>query len=143
MAADDGRDCHSCPVYQFCPVREGPCNLSKKIFSVLLVVFTLLSCTACSGLETLSDNLKGGVKQLGDDVAIGKSNTIITPYKSFEGSRTSDNTAFQASYNADVIGFDGQDISIGNINLKGKNCREITTHYSFPTISWNPPVDLH
>lgn len=107
----------------------------KKIFSVVLVVFTLLSCTACSGLETLSDNLKDGVKQLGDDIAIGKSNAIITPYKSFEGSRTSDNTAFQASYNADVIGFDGQDILIGNADLKGKNCREITIHYSFTTIS--------
>lgn len=107
----------------------------KKIFSVLLVVFTLLSCTACSGLETLSDNLKGGVKQLGDDVAIGKSNAIITPYKSFEGSRTSDTAAFQASYNA-------QGILIGNTDLKSKNCREIIIHYSYYYF-WNPPVGLH
>lgn len=107
----------------------------RKIFSVILVVFALLPCMACSGLDTLSDNLKGGIKQLGNDVVIGKSNAIITPYKSFEGSRTSDNTAFLATYDATVAGFDGQDILVGNTNLKSKDCHEITIHYKFAPIS--------
>ena len=65
----------------------------RKILAGMLIAVVLLSCAACSGLDTLSDNLKGGVKQLGDDVAIGKSNAIITPYHSFEGKRTADNAA--------------------------------------------------
>lgn len=81
-----------------------------KIFGCCLIAVTLLSCTACSGLERLSDNLKDGAEQLGDDVVIGKSNALITPYQSFEGSRTSDNDTFQATYDASVTGFDGQDM---------------------------------
>ena len=107
----------------------------KKGLVVLLVGILLLSCVACSGLDEFTDNLKGGVEQLGDNVAIGKSNALITPYKSFEGTRTSDNTAFQASYNATVTGFNGQDILVGNTDLKNKDCREITIQYSFITIS--------
>ena len=61
-----------------------------KIFGCCLITLSLLSCTACSGLERLSDNLKDGAEQLSDDVVIGKSNALITPYQSFEGSRTSD-----------------------------------------------------
>ena len=59
-----------------------------KIFGCCLITLSLLSCTACSGLERLSDNLKDGAEQLSDDVVIGKSNALITPYQSFEGSRT-------------------------------------------------------
>ena len=33
-----------------------------KIFGCCLIVVTLLSCTACSGLERLSDNLKDGAE---------------------------------------------------------------------------------
>lgn len=83
----------------------------RKIFAVMLIALAVLSCMACSGLDTLSDNLKGGVEQLGNDVAIGKSNVLITPYQSFDGSRTSDNTAFRGTYDAAVTGFNGQDIS--------------------------------
>ena len=107
----------------------------KKGLVVLLVGILLLSCVACSGLDSLADGIKGGVDQFGDNIAIGRSNALITPYQSFEGSRTSDNAAFQATYNADVAGFDGQDILIGNTDLKGKDCREITIHYSFIPIS--------
>lgn len=103
----------------------------KKIFVVILATMTVLFCTACSGLDTLSDNLKGGVKQLGDDVAIGKSSALITPYQFFEGSRTSDNAEFLAAYEADVTGFNGQDILVANTDLKEKECREITIHYNF------------
>lgn len=103
----------------------------RKILAGMLIAVVLLSCAACSGLDTLSDNLKGGVKQLGDDVAIGKSNAIITPYHSFEGKRTADNAAFLATYDATVIGFSGQDILVANTNLKEKECREITICYDF------------
>ncbi len=84
----------------------------KRGLFILLAGILLLSCTACSGLESLSDGLKGGVEQFGDNVAIGKSNALITPYQSFEGTRTSDNTAFLATYDAIVAGFDGQDILV-------------------------------
>lgn len=36
----------------------------------MLATIAVMSCTACSGLDALSDNLKGGVKQLGDDAAV-------------------------------------------------------------------------
>ena len=94
-----------------------------KILGCCLIILSLLSCTACSGLERLSDNLRDGADQLSDDVVIGKSNALITPYQSFEGSRTSDNDAFQATYDASVVGFD--------------ECREITIQYSFDVQSGN------
>jgi len=107
----------------------------KNGLAILIVGMLLLSCTACSGMESLTDGLKGGVKQFGDNVAIGESNALITPYRSFDGTRTSDSTAFLATYDAAVVGFDGQDILVGNTDLQGKDCREITVHYSFVTIS--------
>ncbi len=100
----------------------------KKLLTAILIALLVLSCT---GLDTLSDNLKGGVDRLGDDVAIGKSNALITPYQSFNGSRTSDNAAFLATYDADVIGFTGQDILVADTDLKEKDCREITVTYHF------------
>ena len=102
-----------------------------KIFGCCLITLSLLSCTACSGLERLSDNLKDGAEQLSDDVVIGKSNALITPYQSFEGSRTSDSDAFQATYDASVMGFDGQDILVADTNLSENECREVTIQYSF------------
>lgn len=108
-----------------------------KIFGCCLITLSLLSCTACSGLERLSDNLKDGAEQLGDDVVIGKSNALITPYQSFEGSRTSDSDAFQATYDASVEGFDGQDILVADTDLKENECREITIQYSFDVQSGN------
>ena len=77
----------------------------KKLLAAMLITLISLSCVACSGLDTLSDNLKGGVNRLGDDIAIGKSNALVTPYQSFEGSRTSDNNAFLATYDAAVVSF--------------------------------------
>ena len=108
-----------------------------KIFGCCLITLSLLSCTACSGLERLSDNLKDGAEQLSDDVVIGKSNALITPYQSFEGSRTSDSDAFQATYDASVMGFDGQDILVADTDLKEDQCREITIQYSFDDQSGN------
>ena len=108
-----------------------------KIFGCCLITLSLLSCTACSGLERLSDNLKDGAEQLSDDVVIGKSNALITPYQSFEGSRTSDNDAFQATYDASVVGFDGQDILVADTNLSENECREVTIQYSFDVQSGN------
>ena len=108
-----------------------------KIFGCCLITLSLLSCTACSGLERLSDNLRDGADQLSDDVVIGKSNALITPYQSFEGSRTSDNDAFQATYDASVVGFDGQDILVADTDLKENECREITIQYSFDVQSGN------
>ena len=102
-----------------------------KIFGCCLIAVTLLACTACSGLDRLSENLKDGAEQLGDDVVIGKSNALITPYQSFEGSRTSDSDAFQATYDASVMGFDGQDILVADTNLSENECREVTIQYSF------------
>ena len=107
----------------------------KKESAILIAGIMLLSCTACSGLDKLADGLKSGVEQVGSNVAIGKSNALITPYQSFDGKRTSDNTAFLATYDAAVNGFDGQDILVGNTHLKSNDCRKITVHYSFDTIS--------
>ena len=81
---------------------------SGKILGCCLITVSLLACTACSGFDRLSDNLKDGAEQLSDDVVIGKSNALITPYQSFEGSRTSDNDAFQATYDASVTGSTGR-----------------------------------
>lgn len=108
-----------------------------KILGCCLIILSLLSCTACSGLERLSDNLRDGADQLSDDVVIGKSNALITPYQSFEGSRTSDNDAFQATYDASVMGFDGQDILVADTNLSENECREVTIQYSFDVQSGN------
>ena len=108
-----------------------------KIFGCCLITLSLLSCTACSGLERLSDNLKVGAEQLSDDVVIGKSNALITPYQSFKGSRTSDGDAFQANYNASVMGFDGQDILVADTDLKENECREVNIQYSFDVQSGN------
>lgn len=108
-----------------------------KIFGCCLITLSLLSCTACSGLERLSDNLKDGAEQLSDDVVIGKSNALITPYQSFEGSRTSDSDAFQATYDASVTGFDGQDILVADTDLKENECREVKIQYSFDVQSGN------
>ena len=83
-----------------------------KFIGCCLVATSLLACTACSGLDRLTENLTDGAEQLSDDVVIGKSNALITPYQSFEGSRTSDNDAFLATYDASVTGFNGQDILV-------------------------------
>lgn len=107
----------------------------KKGFVILLVGILLSFCTACAGMERLADGLKDGAQQLDDNAIIGKSNALITPYQSFNGSRTSDNMAFQATYDAIVTGFDGQDILIGDTDLKVKDCREIMINYSFDSIS--------
>lgn len=102
-----------------------------KIIGCCLIAVSLLACTACSGLDRLSENLKDGAEQLSDDVVIGKSNALITPYQSFEGSRTSDNDTFQATYNASVTGFNGQDILVADTDLKENECREIVIQYQF------------
>ena len=107
----------------------------KKGSVILITGIMLLSCTACSGLDKLADGLKSGVERVGSNVAIGKCNALITPYQFFDGRRTSDNTAFQATYDATVNGFDGQDILVGNTDLKSSDCRKITIHYFFDTIS--------
>ena len=46
---------------------------------IALAGILLFTCTACSELENLSDGLKGGVEQFGDNVTIGKSNALISP----------------------------------------------------------------
>ena len=109
----------------------------RKIFGCCLIAVTLLACTACSGLDRLSENLKDGAEQLGDDVVIGKSNALITPYQYFEGSRTSDSDAFQATYDASVEGFNGQDILVADTDLKENERREISIQYSFDVQSGN------
>lgn len=109
----------------------------RKIFGCCLIAVTLLACTACSGLDRLNENLKDGVAQLSDDVVIGKNNALITPYQSFEGSRTSDSDAFQATYDASVTGFDGQDILVADTDLKENECREVKIQYSFDVQSGN------
>ena len=48
-----------------------------KIIGCCLIAVSLLACTACSGLDRLSENLREGAEQLGDDVVIGKSNALI------------------------------------------------------------------
>ena len=108
-----------------------------KIIGGCLIAVPLLACTACSGLDRLSDNLKDGVEQLSDDVVIGKSNALVTPYQSFEGSRASDSDTFQATYDASVVGFDGQDILVADTDLKANECRETTIQYSFDVQSGN------
>ena len=100
-------------------------RIGKFIGCGLIAIF-LLTCTACSGFDRLSDNLKDGAEQLSDDVVIGKSNALVTPYQSFEGSRTSDNKTFQATYDASVVGFDGQDILVADTDLNENDCREVT-----------------
>lgn len=104
-----------------------------KFIGCCLVATSLLACTACSGLDRLTENLTDGAEQLSDDVVIGKSNALITPYQSFEGSRTSDNDAFQASYDASVTGFNGQDILVSDTDLK----REIVIQYQFDSLDGN------
>ena len=99
---------------------------SGKFLGCCLITVSLLACTACSGFDRLSDNLKDGAEQLSDDVVIGKSNALITPYQSFEGSRTSDNDAFQATYDASVMGFDGQEVTIQySFDVQSGNCQLI------------------
>ena len=108
-----------------------------KFIGCCLVATSLLACTACSGLNRLTENLTDGAEQLSDDVVIGKSNALITPYQSFEGSRTSDNDAFQASYDASVTGFNGQDILVADTDLKENECREIVIQYQFDSLDGN------
>ena len=110
---------------------------SGKFLGCCLITVSLLACTACSGFDRLSDNLKDGAEQLSDDVVIGKSNALITSYQSFEGSRTSDNKTFQATYDASVVGFDGQDILVADTDLNENDCREVTVQYSFDGQSGN------
>ena len=57
-----------------------------------------------------------------------------TPYQSFEGSRTSDNDAFLATYDASVTGFNGQDILVADTDLKENECREIVIRYQFDSL---------
>ena len=105
-----------------------------KFIGCCLIAVSLLACTACSGLDRLSENLREGAEQLGDDVVIGKSNALITPYQSFEGNRTSDNDAFLATYDASVTGFNGQDILVADTDLKENECREIVIRYQFDSL---------
>lgn len=105
-----------------------------RFIGCCLIAVSLLACTACSGLDRLSENLREGAEQLGDDVVIGKSNALITPYQSFEGRRTSDNDAFLATYDASVTGFNGQDILVADTDLKENECREIVIRYQFDSL---------
>ena len=50
----------------------------KKGPAIFIAGIMLLSCTACSGLDKLADGLKSGVEQVGSNVAIGKSNALIS-----------------------------------------------------------------
>ena len=108
-----------------------------KIIGCCLIAVSLLAFTACSGLDRLSENLREGAEQLGDDVVIGKSNALITPYQSFEGSRTSDNDFFRATYDASVTGFNGQDILVADTDLKENECREIVIRYQLDSLDGN------
>ena len=110
------------------------CKIGKFI-GCCLIAASLLACTACSGLDKLSENLKDGAEQLSDDVVIGKSNALITPYQSCEGSRTADNEAFLATYDASVTGFNGQDILVADTDLKENECREIMIQYQFSSLN--------
>ena len=103
----------------------------RKIIGCCLIAVSLLACTACSGLDRLSENLREGAEQLGDDVVIGKSNALITPSQSFEGSRTSDNDAFLATYDASVTGFN---VLVADTDLKENECREIVIRYQFDSL---------
>ncbi len=58
-------------------------KILKKYLIDIIAVGIIFSCTACSGLDSFADNLKSGAEQLNNDVAIGKSNALITPYQSF------------------------------------------------------------
>lgn len=100
-----------------------------KIIGCCLIAVSLLAFTACSGLDRLSENLKDGAEQL--------SNALITPYQSFEGSRTSDNDFFRATYDASVTGFNGQDILIADTDLKENECREIVIRYQLDSLDGN------
>ena len=97
-----------------------------KIIGCCLIAVSLLAFTACSGLDRLSENLKDGAEQL--------SNVLITPYQSFEGSRTSDNDFFRATYDASVTGFNGQDILVADTDLKENECREIVIRYQLDSL---------
>ena len=108
-----------------------------KIIGCCLIAASLLAFTACSGLDRLSENLKDGAEQLSNDVVIGKSNALITPYQSFEGSRTSDNDFFRATYDASVTGFNGQDILVADTDLKENECREIVIRYQLDSLDGN------
>ena len=108
-----------------------------KIIGCCLIAVSLLACTACSGLDRLSENLKNGAEQLSNDVMIGKSNALITPYQSFEGSWTSDNDVFRATYDASVTGFNGQDILVADTDLKENACREIVIRYQLDSLDGN------
>ena len=108
-----------------------------KIIGCCLIAVSLLACTACSGLDRLGENLKDGAEQLSNDVVIGKSNALIAPYQSFEGSRTSDNDAFLATYDASVTGFNGQDILVADTDLKENECREIVIRYQLDSLDGN------
>lgn len=112
-------------------------RMIKMVFSVLLIIMVLALCTGCSGLDSLSADLKGGIVQLSNDIAIGQSTALITPYQSFEGIRTMDNTMFQATYQADVVAFEGQDILVGDAAIKEQNCRELMITYDFNITSGN------
>ena len=103
----------------------------RKIIGCCLIAVSLLACTACSGLDRLSENLREGAEQLGDDVVIGKSNALITPYQSFEGSRASDNDALLATYDASVTGFN---VLVADTDLKENECREIVIRYQFDSL---------
>lgn len=50
----------------------------KKGSAIFIAGIMLLFCTVCSGLDKLADGLKSGVEQVGNNVAIGKSNALIT-----------------------------------------------------------------
>ena len=100
-----------------------------KIIGCCLIAVSLLAFTACSGLDRLSENLKDGAEQL--------SNALITPYQSFEGSRTSDNDVFRATYDASVTGFNGQDILVADTDLKENACREIVIRYQLDSLDGN------
>ena len=108
-----------------------------KIIGCCLIAASLLAFTACSGLDRLGENLKDGAEQLSNDVVIGKSNALITPYQSFEGSRTSDNDFFRATYDASVTGFNGQDILVADTDLKENECREIVIRNQLDSLDGN------
>ena len=108
-----------------------------KIIGCCLIAVSLMACTACSGLDRLGENLKDGAEQLSNDVVIGKSNALITPYQSFVGSRSSDYDVFRATYDASVTGFNGQDILVADTDLKENECREIVIRYQLDSLDGN------
>ena len=97
-----------------------------KIIGCCLIAVSLLACTACSGLDRLSENLKDGAEQLSDDVVIGKSNALITPYQFFDIRADCDDFV--------VAGFNGQDILVADTDLKENECREIVIQYQFDSL---------